>query len=82
MINSRRLENVQLQIFKVMKTMFKTRFSHYILSNIILSILWRCHLGILYLSTYNTTIKGAMNQIYFKQHFPIIVRSFDQKIKV
>ena len=68
-------------LFKDMKSMSKTRFSHYLLSYNCLPVqskelrakFWRSHLNILYLSTWHNN-KGRHEKIQFKQPFATTFR--------
>ena len=63
-----------------MKSMSKTIFSQYLLSNIVNDKFWRPHLDILYLSTWHNNRGYHEKEIQFKQHFCYYNYAFDYKL--
>ena len=79
MISRNTKKKSNLKMFQVFKSMFKTRFSHYIFSNTFNDKFWSSHLDIW---VPNTTIEGAMKKIQVKQHFATTLKHLTKKFKV
>ena len=67
--------NSNFKIFKVIKSMSQTKISHYLLSSTF-NDKFRDLILLFYILVPNTTIKGTMKNIWFKQHFSIYRNDF------